>query len=417
MKNILLKGKMGFKKKILMGIVFVMLASIGFAAVNTISIASNSTEIPVKQWERTYGGPANEWAASVIQTSDGGYIIAGSSESRSGTFCYDIWIVKTDSSGNKEWDKKFGKSDDNEHAYSIVQTSDGGYIIAGTAEHRIPWEKGLKGLFEKREEKIWIIKIDSSGNKEWDRKFDNGSASSIVQTSDGGYAIGGSRLIKTDSSGNEEWNRTYFGNSIIQVSDGYVVAGRSSLVKTDSLGNEVWNITYGGIESCIWETIQTSDGGYALAGLRELDNKSGEFWLMKIDSVGKEEWNKTYGSLKYEEARSVFQTSDGGYILAGVTGADAWLVKVDSQGNEEWSETYGGPDVDKAESVIQTSDGGYVFAGLKGSKDYRGGDIWLVKVGGSMEKQPSCKEKTISGFEIIFVFIGLLVVAYLLRRK
>lgn len=174
MKNILLKGKMGFKKKILMGIVFVMLASIGFAVINTISIASNSTEIPVKQWERTYGGPANEWAASVIQTSDGGYIIAGNSESRSGTFCYDIWIVKTDSSGNKEWDKKFGKSDDNEYAYSIVQTSDGGYIIAGTAEHRIPWEKGLKGLFERREEKIWIIKIDSSGNKEWDRKFDNG---------------------------------------------------------------------------------------------------------------------------------------------------------------------------------------------------------------------------------------------------
>ena len=409
------------EKKNLIGIVFVMLVSVGFAAANTISTASNSTEIPVKQWEKTYGGPTNDWAASVIQTSDGGYIIAGSSESRSGTFCYDIWIVKTDSSGNKEWDKKFGKLDDNEHAYSIAQTSDGGYIIAGSTEHRIPWEKGLEGLFESREEKIWIIKIDSSGNKEWDRKFDNGCAYSVVQTSDGGYAIGGSRLIKTDSSGNEEWNRTYGGNSIIQVSDeGYVLAGRSSLVKTDSLGNEKWNITYGGIEDCIWETIQTSDGGYALAGLTDsYYNKSREFWLMKIDSFGNEEWNRTYGSLKYDEARSVIQTSDGGYILAGVggTGADAWLVKVDSQGNEEWSETYGGPDVDKAESVIQTSDGGYVFAGTKGSKDYRGGDFWLVKVGGSMEKQPPRKEKAISGFEIIFVFAGLLVVTYLLRRR
>ena len=404
---------MEHEKKIMIGIVF--------AWVMLVFIASASTEIPVKQWGKTYGGPTNDWAASVIQTSDGSYIIAGSSESRSGTFCFDIWIVKTDSSGNKEWDKKFGKLDDNEHAYSIAQTSDGGYIIAGSTEHRIPWEKGLEGLFESREEKIWIIKIDSSGNKDWDRKLDNGRAYSVVQTSDGGYAIGGSRLIKTDSSGNEEWNRTYGGNSVIQVSDGgYVLAGRSSLVKTDFLGNEEWNITYGGIGSeCAWETIQTSEGGYALAGLTDsmYYNRSREFWLMKIDSFGNEEWNRTYGSLKDDEARSVIQTSDGGYILAGGTGGDALLVKIDSRGNEEWNETYGGPDVDRAESVIQTSDGGYVFAGKIGSKDYRGSDFWLAKVGGSMEKQPSGKEKIIPGFEIIFVIAGLLVVTYLLRRR
>lgn len=410
-----LKGEneMEHEKKIMIGIVF--------AWIMLVFIASASTEIPVKQWVKTYGCPTNDWAASVIQTSDGGYIIAGSSESRSGTFCFDIWIVKTDSSGNKEWDKKFGKLDDNEHAYSIAQTSDGGYIIAGSTEHIIPWEKGLEGLFESREEKIWIIKIDSSGNKDWDRKFDNGCAYSVVQTSDGGYAIGGSRLIKTDSSGNEEWNRTYGGNSIIQVSDGgYVLAGRPSLVKTDFLGNEEWNITYGGIGSeCAWETIQTSEGGYALAGLTDsmYYNRSREFWLMKIDSFGNEEWNRTYGSLKDDEARSVIQTSDGGYILAGGTGGDALLVKIDSRGNEEWNETYGGPDVDRAESVIQTSDGGYVFAGKIGCKDYRGSDFWLVKVGGSMEKQPSGKEKIIPGFEIIFVIAGLMVVTYLLRRR
>ena len=87
------------------------------------------------------------------------------------------------------------------------------------------------------------------------------------------------------------------------------------------------------------------------------------------------------------------------------------------RGNEEWNETYGGPDVDRAESVIQTSDGGYVFAGKIGCKDYRGSDFWLVKVGGSMEKQPSGKEKIIPGFEIIFVIAGLMVVTYLLRRR
>ena len=403
---------MGHEKKIMIGIVF--------ALVMLVFVASASKEIPVKQWEKTFGGPTNDWACSVTQTSDDSYIIAGSTESRRTAFCYDIWIVKTDSSGNKDWSKTFG-GDNNEHAYSVIQTSDGGYAIAGMTEPKF----FRNGTFEfGGDEDIWLVKLDSSGNKEWDKmysgaKWDNGY--SAVQTSDGGYAIAGNRLIKTDSSGNEEWNKTYGGvaYSIVQTSDGgYVLAGSFSddfwLMKMDSFGNEEWNKTYGGIGSeCAWEMIQTSDGGYALAGLTDpmfYGNGSRDFWIVKTDSFGNGEWNRSYGNSNWEEeARSVFQTYDGGYMLAGETKTwvygetNAWLVKIDSHGNEEWNETYGGPDEDWAHSVIQTSDGGYVFAGKTGGKKpYGGGDFWLVKLGGSTEKKPQGK-KAIPGFELIFV--------------
>lgn len=420
-----------------------------FALIIVVFIAS--AETPMKRWEKTHGGPTNDWACSVIQTSDGGFIIAGSTESRSAAFCYDIWLVKTDSSGNKKWDKTFGGAD-NDHAYSVVQTSDGGYAIAGTTEPKT----FQKGVFEfGGDEDILIVKTDSSGNKEWDKTYsgvNRDNANSIIQTSDGGYAIAGDTwvsndsrydawLIKTDSSGNEEWSKTYGGSgtetaySVVQTSDGgYAIAGDTSdfggnfwLVKTNSFGDEEWNRTYGGTENeCAWSMIRTSDGGYALAGLKDpmtYGNGSRDFWLVKTNSFGKEEWNNTYGGLYRDEARSVVQTSDGGYILAGETesreygNVDAWLVKIDSQGNEAWDEIYGGLGDDKAHSVIQTLDSGYVFAGMTGCKDYLGGDFWLVKVGGSIEKQPLGKEKAISGFKIIFVIAGLLVVTYFLRRR
>ena len=407
-----------------------------------------SAETPMKRWEKTYGGPTNDWACSVILTSDGGFIIAGSTESRSAAFCYDIWLVKTDSSGNKEWGKTFGGAE-NDHAYSVVQTSDGGYVIAGTTEPKIDWSDFPSLTMFGGDEDIWIVKTDSSGNKEWDKTYsgvNRDSVHSVIQTLDGGYAIAcdtwvsnNSRydgwLIKTDSSGNVEWSKTYGGSgtetaySVVQTSDGgYAIAGDTSdfggnfwLVKTDSFGNVEWNRTYGGIgDECAWAMIQASDGGYVLAGLTDpmfYGDGSRDFWLVKTDSFGNEEWNGTYGGLYKDEARAIVQTSDDGYILAGETGSDAWLVKIDSRGNVEWDEIYGGRDEDNAHSVAQTSDGGYVFAGMTGCTDFRGGDFWLVKVGGSIENQPLGKEKAISGFKIIFAIAGLLAVAYLLRRR
>ena len=160
---------------------------------------------------------------------------------------------------------------------------------------------------------------------------------------------------------------------------------------------EEWNKTFGGTDDdWAWSVQQTSDGGYIIAGTTESYGAGyGDFWLVKTDSEGNEEWNKTFGGTYSDGARSVQQTSDGGYILAGDTfsyGAgysDFWLVKTDSEGNKEWSKTFGGNAWDGARSVQQTSDGGYIIAGYTGSYGAGGDDFWLVKVKGEqVENQP-----------------------------
>jgi hypothetical protein len=359
-------------------------------------------------WSQTYGGIREEQAYSLIQTSDGGYAIAGRTSSFGSDYsCF--WLVKVDSSGNLEWNKTYegtGFLDAMNIAYSVVEASDGGYAIAGTAEPEL------------YDHDFWLVKVDSSGNLEWNKTYggpDVDVATSVVETSDGGYALAGDTmssygirsdfwLVKVDSSGNLEWNKTYGGpdvdvaTSVVETSDGgYALAGQTSsfgagsfdfwLVKTDVSGNMQWDKTYGGIGlEQARSLIQTSDGGYALAGqTSSFGDGSDNFWLVKTDVSGNMQWDKTYGGTGEEKANSLIQTSDGGYALAGETRSsivampDFWLVKVDSSGNLEWNKTYGGPDMDIAYSVVEASDGGYALAGYTDSFGAGSSDFWLVK--------------------------------------
>jgi len=363
----------------------------------------------VKEWSKTFGGSGWDVANSVQQTSDGGYIIAGYTGSY-GAGSDDAWLIKTDSSGKEEWSKTFGGSDYDE-ANSVQQTSDGGYIIAGRtnsygAGYRDAWL--IKTDSSGKEE--WSKTFGGSG---WD------VANSVQQTSDGGYIIAGRTnsygagdydawLIKTDSSGKEKWSKTFGGsdydeaNSVQQTSDGgYIIAGRTNsygagpgdawLIKTDSLGKEEWSKTFGGSGHDRANSVQqTSDGGYIIAGrTNSYGAGPGDAWLIKTDSEGNEEWSKTFGGSRYDGANSVQQTLDGGYIIAGYTesygaSSDAWLIKTDSSGKEEWSKTFGDPRWyhrdDRAHSIQQTSDGGYIIAGRTesyGAGDY---DAWLIKL-------------------------------------
>jgi hypothetical protein len=281
------------------------------------------------QWIKTYGGTNDDRAFSVVETSDGGYAIAGTTESF-GAGSFDFWLVKTDVNGSMQWNRTYGGSN-LEKAYSLIKTSDGGYAIAGYTQ-----SSGARGS------DFWLVKTDSNGNMVWNQTYggkDNEYAYSVVETSDGGYAVaGGSWLVKIDSQGRTEWDRTYFVGvacSLVKTSDGgYAIFGDGLLIKTDGYGYMVWNQTYGGgdgTKGFAGSLVATSDGGYAFViGSR----------LIKTDAQGSMEWSQTY-AVERATARRLFslvETSDGGYALVGyiwlMMSGDTfiWAVKTDAQG-------------------------------------------------------------------------------------
>ena len=349
---------------------------------------------PAEEWSKTYGGSGGEHAYSVRQTSDGGYIIAGSTYSF-GAGKDDFYLVKTDSQGIEEWSKTYGGSGD-EEAYSVRQTSDGGYIIAGYAES-----------FGGGERDFYLVKTDSQGIEEWS-KTHGGSCDERAyftqQTSDGGYIIAGYTesfgageddfyLVKTDCQGIVKWSRTYggFSNeraySAQQTSDGgYIIAGYTEsfgagncdfyLVKTDSQGKVEWSKTYGeSIENWATSVQQTYDGGYIIAGgsANSFENYVDNLYLVKTDPQGAVKWSKVYEETYFKgssfkgtylslsiEGPSVQQTSDGGYIVIGFhKNVASYFMKTDPQGRSiDWGYLKG-----DAYSIQQTSDEGCIIAG------------------------------------------------------
>jgi uncharacterized delta-60 repeat protein len=329
--------------------------STGYEDIFLIKTDANGNRI----WAKTYVGIYWDYASSVQQTSDGGYIVAGVTGSF-GAGWDDIFLIKTDANGNVSWAKTYGGTD-YDRAYSVQQTSDGGYIVAGYTD-----SFGAGGW------DIFLIKTDASGNISWAKTYGgtySDRAYSVQQTSDGGYIVaGGTRsfgaggwdifLIKTDANGNISWAKTYGGTyddyaySVQQTSDGgYIVAGYTIsfgagnsdvfLIKTDANGNIIWAKTYGGIYTDSATSVQqTSDGGYIAAGYTEsFGAGNGDFFLIKTDANGNISWAKTYGGTYDDYAYSVQQTSDGGYIVAGWTNSfgagyfDIFLIKTDANGN------------------------------------------------------------------------------------
>ncbi|UCE37746.1 MAG: Ig-like domain-containing protein [Thermoplasmata archaeon] len=372
---------------------------------NHIKVDTIVGESKLVKINNTFGGFLHEAGVSIEQTSDGGYIITGGINTHGG-LSTDVWLIKTDSYGDEQWNKIIGGLDD-EGGSSVQQTSDGGYIIAGyTTSYGA-------GLYD-----VLLIKTDSSGNEEWNRTYGGSSSElgeSVQQTSDGGYIITGETssygaggedvwLIKTDSFGNKQWDKTFGGSEdeggecCEQTPDGgFIITGYVSswgggssdawLIKTDGSGSEDWNITFGGSDSDEGKSVnQTTDGGYIITGYStSYGPGTYDVWLIKTDGSGSEDWNNTFGGSAWDFGSSVKQTSDDGYIIVGETWSygsgpnNLWLIKTNYLGNEEWTKIFGGKSSDYGFSARQTSDGGYIITGCTYSYGSGDGDVWLIK--------------------------------------
>ena len=376
-----------------------------------------------KQWDRTFGGDESEDLLSVEQTRDGGYVLGGTSNSGiSGNktapnlgpiLSSDYWVVKIDASGATQWDRTFGGSELEEFG-DLRQTQDGGFLLGGTSNSGISGNKtqpnhSLPGAFNAPD--YWIVKLDANGNKQWDRVLGgqhNEELTSVQQTADGGYVLGG--FSDSDATGDKtEPNR---GPSTPFRSADYWV------VKTDASGTKQWDRTLGGDGDDRMQALQqTTDGGFLVGGFSfsgisgnktQPTQGQADYWIVKLNPAGTQQWDRTLGGGQTDALSSLRQTTDGGYVLGGTSNSDVtgdrtkpnrspngdyWLVKLDTGGSKQWDLAYGGDSGDALHSVRQTRDGGYLlggtsYSGLSGDKtepnhgSTNTSDFWVVKLSG-----------------------------------
>ncbi|GAA4450152.1 Ig-like domain-containing protein [Nibrella saemangeumensis] len=354
-----------------------------------------------KQWDRTLGGAGEEGLASIVSTSDGGFLLAGASasdisgdKSENSRGGLDYWIVKIGSNGTKQWDKTLG-GNSTEYLASIIATTDG-FLIAGSSASDASWEKSenSKGSFD-----CWIVKLGANGAKQWDKTF-GGSAEdvvrSIVATTDGGFLFGGRSF--SNASGDKSEN----GRGIC---DWWII-------KIGASGVKLWDKTFGGSE---WEEscsiTPTTDGGALLVGPsgsnasgdKSENNKGGfDCWIVKIGANGVKQWDKTFGSLEWDWLDSSIATLDGGFLLGGWSasnafgdksensrgGTDYWILKIDANGAKQWDKTFGGIGDDAINSICVSVDRGFLLGGVstssasgdKSSPNYGDKDYWVIKI-------------------------------------
>ncbi|KPL17296.1 MAG: hypothetical protein AMS23_05555 [Bacteroides sp. SM1_62] len=304
-------------------------------------------------WTKTFGGETWDWGQDVLQTEDGGYLLVIRCYSF-GHGYYDAWIIKTDPQGDTLWTKFWGE-EPHEWLSSVQHTDDGGYIFAGHTYS-----------FGAKSQDVWLVKSDSTGEILWMKTYGgelDDNASFVQQTSDGGFIIigrtysyseGGSDiwLVKTNSAGDTLWTRAFggmdfdYGVTVRQSNDeGYILVGSTSsfgageldiwLIRTDTMGNTLWTRTFGGSDiDRPFSLIQLSDGNYLIGGVT---NSTGigfnEGWLILTDPNGDTLWTQTLGGEWDDIIMDCEETSDGELIITGYTdvedeNADLWLMKI-----------------------------------------------------------------------------------------
>lgn len=346
----------------------------------------------------------------------------------------DFWILKLDNSGKISWQKSLGGTD-NDIARSVATTSDGGYIVAGDTYSNDYDVHGNHGSQD-----AWIVKLNSSGDTLWERCYGgtlNETANSIIQTTDGGYLVAGYTnsadddvsksgvgediwILKLAANGDISWSKTYGGNnddeaySIVANGSSYLVAGMSKssnisghhgnagssddwVFEIDNTGTQLWSKLLGGSGDDEAHAINaTADGGVIIGGFSNSsdgdisgNHGNNDYWIVKLNAAHNIDWQQSFGGSYDDYAYDVEQTTDDGFIISGYTMSndgnvtdfhgdpnddfgDYWLIKTDKDGSLQWEKTYGGSSTDRAFTATETSDMGYIVAGYSESQD---GDV------------------------------------------
>lgn len=407
---------------------------------------------PNIQWQKTYGGAHADFGYSINTTDDGGYIVTGTTGSDdgdvSGNHGADVWMIKLDSVGTLQWQKCLGGSGQEFEPYAL-QTSEGGYVMACTT---LSNDGDVEGLHSDTWEDYWIAKLDALGEIQWQKCFGgfyDDHVGSVRQATDGGFVVcgittssdgdvlgyhGGTSagdmwLLKLDSTGNLLWQKTLGGTSgdiglSVQLTNdgGYIACGAASsadgdvsgvhggldawVVKLDEAGAVQWTKALGGIGTeKAWDIAQCTDGGYIV--LCESDSTDGDvtgthgmidYWVVKLDPSGELQWQRALGGTHNEYPYSMYQTANGGCVIAGTTlsddgdvtgfhgSLDYWIVALDGSGNIEWQRTLGGSMGDWGRGMVRTSDGGSIVNGQAQSNNgdvsnnHGAFDLWVVKL-------------------------------------
>ncbi|MEN1783669.1 MAG: hypothetical protein AAGF77_00895 [Bacteroidota bacterium] len=374
-------------------------------------------------WAQAFGGSGNESPRSVVQTQDGGLAIFGMTNSTDGHLSAkslpvnDYWLLKLAANGNLEWHRTYGGSKDDQ-GQQLIQTSDGGFAIAGYAMSDDGDGSNNEGFHDN-----WILRLDASGNILWERSFGfsgHDHAYDIVETPDGGFFFSGF-LDVTSSNGagsTDKGRLTAHG------------VGEFWGTKIDADGMLQWRKFFGGTNNDrSYGVVNAHGGGFVMVGASEsedfdIGNPKGsyDFWAVHIDKNGRLVWERSFGGTGIDRAEDVVATDDGGYAIVGSTfstdvqvtqnngQSDVWLVKISNSGELLWQKSFGGSAFEAAHSIRTTQDNGFLICGNAKSSDgdttanFGENDIWVIKTDAQGQLQ---WQKSLGGLGLDFGYDAL----------
>lgn len=428
---------MTFLKHIKFFFFLLLLYSCGKDEIKTINTPSENIFSGEVNLIKTLGGSKNDIGNSVINTIDGGYIILGFTDSNDSnlstktTTDSDFFLLKYNSKDILEWSKTYGGSND-DRGFDVIETSDNGYAVFGFSK-----SDDLDASNNEGNSDLWILKITSTGDITWEKSFgfsgiDTGY--SLIQTSDNGFLIVGELdvtssgglgksistnehaggdywAIKLDINGNKKWSNFFGGNftetpnEVIETKDGdFILAGLSDssdvdisdnkgsydfwIVKINNKGNLIWEKSFGGTQiDEAFGIIKTTDGNFVIVGNTRsndndvtINNGGADLWVLKISSLGSLIWEKTFGGSSFDVGTAIHQSKNGDLIMSGNSRSsnngfinkgenDAWILSISSDGNKKWEQFIGGSSIELLHSITELQDGSIIAVGESTSND------------------------------------------------